>query len=156
MTPYAFQFDLRAPKSQPGCEDFCFIWSDTLQKLQNFLSDLKISIELGPVTRTGGRAAGTVTGQSVHIRDPDTKPTGIYCLSGQFITSTPDKHSFQDAALPHATLPDGNIAHIWHLQGLNMLFLRICYFLMMASHFPVQPNESCHLPPPFPTSNLPL
>ena len=66
------QFDLRAPKSQPGCGDFCFIWSDTLQKLQKFLSDLNIPVELGPVTRTGGRAAGTVPGQSVYIRDPDS------------------------------------------------------------------------------------
>ena len=72
LTPYAFQCDLRAPKSQPGCGDFCFIWSDTLQKLQKFLSDLNIPVELGPVTRTGGRAAGTVPGQSVYIRDPDS------------------------------------------------------------------------------------
>ena len=66
------RFDLRAPKSLPGCGDFCFVWSDTLDKLHQFLSDREIPVELGPVSRTGGRAGGTVVGQSVYIRDPDT------------------------------------------------------------------------------------
>jgi len=65
------RFDLRAPKSLPGCGDFCFVWSDTIDNLQQFLSEREIAVELGPVKQTGGRAGGTMVGQSVYIRDPD-------------------------------------------------------------------------------------
>lgn len=65
------QFNLRAPASVPGCGDFCFVWAGTLEKLQQFLSDRNVPIDVGPVARSGGRASGSVTGQSVYIRDPD-------------------------------------------------------------------------------------
>lgn len=65
------KFDLRAPKSLPGCGDFCFVWSGTIDSLHSFLTNLEIAVELGPVTRNGGRAGGTVAGQSMYIRDPD-------------------------------------------------------------------------------------
>ncbi len=64
-------FDLRAPHSVPGCGDFCFVWADTIEKLQQFLDTLQIPIELGPVARGGGREHGRVLGQSIYIRDPD-------------------------------------------------------------------------------------
>ncbi len=66
------RFDLRAPNAVPGCGDFCFVWSDTIEKLQQLLAGLQIPVELGPVARRGGRALGKVTGQSVYIRDPDS------------------------------------------------------------------------------------
>jgi catechol 2,3-dioxygenase-like lactoylglutathione lyase family enzyme len=65
------QFDLRAPNSVPGCGDFCFVWSDSVDALQRLLDSLQIPVELGPVARRGGRAGGSATGQSVYIRDPD-------------------------------------------------------------------------------------
>jgi len=65
------EFTLRAPQSEPGCGDFCFVWDRSLRELQDWLQQRDIEIELGPVARTGGRSAGSVAGQSLYTRDPD-------------------------------------------------------------------------------------
>jgi catechol 2,3-dioxygenase-like lactoylglutathione lyase family enzyme len=46
------KFTLRGPAAQPGCGDFCFVWS-------------------GPVERDGGRDGGRAKGSSYYTRDPD-------------------------------------------------------------------------------------
>ncbi len=64
------QFTLRGPTAQPGCGDFCFVWSGTREPLIELLERLAIPILAGPVTRSGGRSGGT-DGESLYIRDPD-------------------------------------------------------------------------------------
>ena len=61
------EFTLRAPKSEPGCGDFCFVWHESCGSLQAQLHDCGIDVELGPVSREGGAGIGT----STYIRDPD-------------------------------------------------------------------------------------
>lgn len=64
-------FTLRGPTAQPGCGDFCFVWSGTLEAVRAALAAAGAAIEEGPVERVGARAAGTATGTSVYTRDPD-------------------------------------------------------------------------------------
>ena len=64
------QFTLRGPTAQPGCGDFCFVWSGTHDSLIELLERLAIPILVGPVTRSGGRAGG-MNGESIYLRDPD-------------------------------------------------------------------------------------
>ncbi len=64
------QFTLRGPTAQPGCGDFCFVWSGTRDSLIELLERLAIPILEGPVTRWGGRAGG-MNGESIYLRDPD-------------------------------------------------------------------------------------
>jgi catechol 2,3-dioxygenase-like lactoylglutathione lyase family enzyme len=64
-------FTLRGPTAQPGCGDFCFVWSGTLSDLQAMLKRVGASVEEGPVERIGGRNAGRAKGTSVYTRDPD-------------------------------------------------------------------------------------
>ena len=62
------KFTLRGPKAQPGCGDFCFVWSGSEAELATRLAALEAPIVEGPVRRDGG--TGKV-GISVYIRDPD-------------------------------------------------------------------------------------
>ena len=65
------RFTLRGPTAKPGCGDFCFVWSGSLDEIAARLEQLGASIEEGPVERVGGRAGGTAVGTSVYTRDPD-------------------------------------------------------------------------------------
>ena len=64
-------FTLRGPTAQPGCGDFCFVWSGALPALLDALANAGAEIEEGPVERVGGRAGGRAKGTSVYTRDPD-------------------------------------------------------------------------------------
>jgi catechol 2,3-dioxygenase-like lactoylglutathione lyase family enzyme len=64
-------FTLRGPTAQPGCGDFCFVWSGTPDSLKQALDAAGAAVEVGPVPRVGGRSGGRDTGSSVYTRDPD-------------------------------------------------------------------------------------
>ena len=64
-------FTLRGRSAQPGCGDFCFVWSGTSASLRETLRAAGAVIEEGPVERVGGRHGGTSKGQSIYTRDPD-------------------------------------------------------------------------------------
>jgi catechol 2,3-dioxygenase-like lactoylglutathione lyase family enzyme len=64
-------FTLRARTAQPGCGDFCFVWSGTLAELQERLAQAGAGVEEGPVQRIGGRDGGQAQGTSIYTRDPD-------------------------------------------------------------------------------------
>ena len=64
-------FTLRGPTAQPGCGDFCFVWSASLADLQAALRRVGAPIEEGPVERVGARNAGCAKGTSIYTRDPD-------------------------------------------------------------------------------------
>lgn len=64
-------FTLRGPTAQPGCGDFCFVWSGSLAALKTSLLRVGALIEEGPVKRVGARDAGRATGISIYTRDPD-------------------------------------------------------------------------------------
>jgi catechol 2,3-dioxygenase-like lactoylglutathione lyase family enzyme len=55
----------------PGCGDFCFVWSGTVQQIEARIEGVGASIEIGPVDRIGGRDGGRAKGKSVYTRDPD-------------------------------------------------------------------------------------
>ena len=64
-------FDLRGPTAEPGCGDFCFVWQGTPAEAAAAIAAAGGELIEGPVSRVGGRAAGTVDGISVYTRDPD-------------------------------------------------------------------------------------
>ena len=64
-------FTLRGPAAKPGCGDFCFVWDGDVESLTALLREAGAPIEVGPVSRQGGRERGTATGTSVYTRDPD-------------------------------------------------------------------------------------
>lgn len=64
-------FTLRGPAAVPGCGDFCFVWNGTVEALAATLAEAGAAVIEGPVTRVGGRAAGTARGTSLYTRDPD-------------------------------------------------------------------------------------
>lgn len=65
------RFELRGPTARPGCGDLCFVWDGTHDDLVACLSKVGAEVIEGPVDRIGGRAAGTATGTSRYVRDPD-------------------------------------------------------------------------------------
>jgi catechol 2,3-dioxygenase-like lactoylglutathione lyase family enzyme len=65
------EFDLRGPTARPGCGDFCFVWSGTLEVLRESLSRAGAEVIEGPVERDGGRDGGRAKGMSLYTRDPD-------------------------------------------------------------------------------------
>jgi catechol 2,3-dioxygenase-like lactoylglutathione lyase family enzyme len=64
-------FTLRGRTAQPGCGDFCFVWSGTMAELREKMHQAGAAIEEGPVRRTGGRDGGHAQGMSIYTRDPD-------------------------------------------------------------------------------------
>ena len=56
-----------ARHATPGSADLCFITDVSLAAFVDYLNDLNIDIELGPVRRTGAMTDL----ESVYIRDPD-------------------------------------------------------------------------------------
>jgi catechol 2,3-dioxygenase-like lactoylglutathione lyase family enzyme len=52
---------------EPGNSDLCFRWPGPIESAVAHLEHLRVSIEEGPVTRTGAGGEGT----SVYFRDPD-------------------------------------------------------------------------------------
>jgi catechol 2,3-dioxygenase-like lactoylglutathione lyase family enzyme len=64
-------FTLRGPSALPGCGDFCFVWAGTPDALAAALARAGAKVEVGPVTRVGGRNRGRDEGSSVYTRDPD-------------------------------------------------------------------------------------
>lgn len=65
------RFTLRGPTAEPGCGDFCFVWSGSAEELTSTLNAADAEVIEGPVPRDGGRADGTGVGTSTYIRDPD-------------------------------------------------------------------------------------
>jgi len=61
------EFEPKAHRATPGSADLCFIATTALEAVISHLKDCGISVEEGPVERTG--ALGTI--KSVYIRDPD-------------------------------------------------------------------------------------
>lgn len=56
-----------AAHATPGSADLCFVTPTPLEQVVEYLSALKIHVELGPVQR----ASGVGKLRSVYIRDPD-------------------------------------------------------------------------------------
>ena len=65
------EFTLRGPAAVPGCGDFCFVWDGDLDALAAMLAAAEAPVEVGPVSRTGGRGGGHALGTSLYTRDPD-------------------------------------------------------------------------------------
>jgi catechol 2,3-dioxygenase-like lactoylglutathione lyase family enzyme len=61
------EFQPRAAQPTPGSADLCFITLTPMDEVVNYLTELKVHVEVGPVERTG--AVGKL--MSIYIRDPD-------------------------------------------------------------------------------------
>jgi catechol 2,3-dioxygenase-like lactoylglutathione lyase family enzyme len=65
------RFDLRGPTATPGCGDICMVWAGTEAELDALLAAAAVDVIEGPIDRVGGKDAGTATGTSRYVRDPD-------------------------------------------------------------------------------------
>jgi catechol 2,3-dioxygenase-like lactoylglutathione lyase family enzyme len=61
------EFEPKAAAPTPGAIDLCFLTDDPLERVVAHLRDAGVSIELGPVAKTGARSSL----RSVYFRDPD-------------------------------------------------------------------------------------
>jgi len=61
------EFEPKAKQVQAGSADLCFIVSEPLEQVLDYLKEKHLSIEEGIVERTG--AVGTI--RSIYLRDPD-------------------------------------------------------------------------------------
>lgn len=61
------EFEPKAARPGPGTADLCFLSSQSLETWRRHLAACGISIESGPVRRTG--ATGPI--DSIYLRDPD-------------------------------------------------------------------------------------
>jgi catechol 2,3-dioxygenase-like lactoylglutathione lyase family enzyme len=52
---------------EPGNSDVCFVWPGPVEAAVEHLARCGVTVETGPVERTGARGGGT----SVYFRDPD-------------------------------------------------------------------------------------
>jgi catechol 2,3-dioxygenase-like lactoylglutathione lyase family enzyme len=59
----------------PGNSDLCFVWDGTSEAAIEHLRSLDVTVELGPVARTGARGRGT----SIYFRDPDGSLLEFIC-----------------------------------------------------------------------------
>ena len=64
---YRHEFEPMATRPLPGSQDICLISETPLSELQHHLQQCGVTIEEGPVTRTG--AIGPIS--SLYFRDPD-------------------------------------------------------------------------------------
>jgi catechol 2,3-dioxygenase-like lactoylglutathione lyase family enzyme len=62
---------------EPGNSDLCFVWDGTSEDAIEHLRNLEVTVELGPVTRTGAHGQGT----SIYFRDPDGSLLEFICYS---------------------------------------------------------------------------
>jgi len=65
--PPGFDAGIKARHPTPGSLDLCFLADCALEEVIARLQQHKVSIEEGPITRTGARFAI----RSVYVRDPD-------------------------------------------------------------------------------------
>ena len=56
-----------ARPAEPGGADLCFVWDGPIDAARRHLEQHGVAVEVGPVTRYGGRGRGT----SLYFRDPD-------------------------------------------------------------------------------------
>lgn len=61
------EFEPKALRPTPGSADLCFVTSQPIEAIIAHLEAVGVTIELGPVARTG--ALGPI--QSLYLRDPD-------------------------------------------------------------------------------------
>ena len=61
------EFEPKAKQVQAGSADLCFIVSEPLEQVLDYLKEQHLSIEVGIVERTG--AVGKI--RSIYLRDPD-------------------------------------------------------------------------------------
>lgn len=61
------KFEPKAKQPTPGSADLCFLTQDPIEDWQAHLSKHRITVEQGPVKRTG--ATGPIL--SLYVRDPD-------------------------------------------------------------------------------------
>ena len=61
------EFDPKAHHPTPGSRDLCFITAEPLEEVIDYLNQLRVHIEQGPVERTGSLSQL----RSIYIRDPD-------------------------------------------------------------------------------------
>jgi catechol 2,3-dioxygenase-like lactoylglutathione lyase family enzyme len=61
------EFDPKARHPSPGSADLCFLTQDTIENWQSHLANHDVTIEQGPIKRTG--ATGPI--MSLYVRDPD-------------------------------------------------------------------------------------
>lgn len=62
------EFEPKAKHSAPGSADLCFLTQGPMEDWQTHLSNHNITIEQGPIKRTG--ATGPIL--SLYVRDPDS------------------------------------------------------------------------------------
>ena len=67
LHPAGQELEPKAARPTPGSADLCFVSEQPLEEFVSHLAKSGVSIELGPVPRTG--ALGPIT--SVYFRDPD-------------------------------------------------------------------------------------
>jgi catechol 2,3-dioxygenase-like lactoylglutathione lyase family enzyme len=60
-------FEPKARTPTPGAGDFCLVSAAPLDAIADRLAEMRVSIELGPVSRRGARGPMT----SLYFRDPD-------------------------------------------------------------------------------------
>ncbi len=61
------EFNPKAAHPMPGSADLCFVTLTPLEEVMDYLKELRVHIEEGPIERTG--AVGKL--RSIYIRDPD-------------------------------------------------------------------------------------
>ncbi|WP_035485208.1 VOC family protein [Geminicoccus roseus] len=72
------EFEPKASRPTPGSADFCLITEQPLDTLRAHLNAEGVSVELGPVSRTG--ALGPMT--SLYFRDPDQNLVEVSVYEG--------------------------------------------------------------------------
>ena len=66
-TPGSTPTPVARDRVRPGNSDLCFAWSGPIAGAVEHLERCGVTVELGPVPRTGARGPG----ESVYFRDPD-------------------------------------------------------------------------------------
>jgi catechol 2,3-dioxygenase-like lactoylglutathione lyase family enzyme len=61
------EFNPKAAHPTPGSGDLCFITATPIEEVMQYLAELRVHVEEGPVERTGALSQL----RSIYIRDPD-------------------------------------------------------------------------------------